>query len=127
MKSKRGTPVCRKIWKIKMPLDKPKFVKKSAGLHANVCKEIRRPPKINNPIPVSSQSKVHKIAFSIPDEYSFALMEMYGGVGLQKALMQHIKKTVKPIVINNCLSCEKGLCPDGSGGYIPCTLCGRVG
>lgn len=24
-----------------------------------------------------------------------------------------------------CPSCEKGLCPDGKGGFIPCTICGR--
>jgi len=24
-----------------------------------------------------------------------------------------------------CPSCELGLCPDGRGGFIPCTICGR--
>jgi hypothetical protein len=80
-----------------MTIDKPKFARRSDGLHSHICKKIVRPPKINNPVPVSSQIKVHKIAFSIPDEYAFALIEMYGGVGLQKALMQHIKKTIVPV------------------------------
>ena len=24
-----------------------------------------------------------------------------------------------------CTFCELGLCPDGTGGFIPCTICGR--
>ena len=24
-----------------------------------------------------------------------------------------------------CRSCMLGLCPDGNGGFIPCTICGR--
>lgn len=84
-----------------MPIDKPKFVRKSTGLHADVCKDIKQDvPKANNPVPVSSKDKCHKISFRIPDEYAFALMEMYGG-GLQKALMQHIKKTVIPVNLDD--------------------------
>ncbi len=26
----------------------------------------------------------------------------------------------------SCPSCESGLCPDGNGGYIPCTICGNT-
>ena len=26
-----------------------------------------------------------------------------------------------------CPSCERGLCPNGSGGFIPCTICGNTG
>lgn len=26
---------------------------------------------------------------------------------------------------NGCRSCMLGLCPDGNGGFIPCTICGR--
>lgn len=101
MKFREGTPVSLKIWKISMPIDKPKFARKSDGLHAQVCKKVVRPPKVNNPIPISASKKVHKISFCIPDEYAFALMEMYGGVGLQKALMQHIKKTVEPVKVED--------------------------
>ena len=25
-----------------------------------------------------------------------------------------------------CTSCSLGLCPDGNGGYVPCTICGNT-
>lgn len=25
-----------------------------------------------------------------------------------------------------CTSCRSGLCPDGKGGYVPCTICGNT-
>jgi len=78
----------------------PKFVRKSDGLHAKICKEIRKPiNKINNILPDSSVHQYHKIVLVVPDEYAFALMDMYGK-GLQHAIMQLIKTHVKPLEQN---------------------------
>ena len=86
--------------KIGIGLENPKFVRKSDGLHADVCKDIKKPiNKVNNILPDSSVHHYHQTKLKIPDEYAFALMEMYGK-GLQHAIMQLIKAHVKPLEQN---------------------------
>jgi hypothetical protein len=80
-----------------LSIENPKFVRKSDGLHADVCKDIKKPiNKVNNILPDSSVHHYHKIVLVVPDEYAFALMDMYGK-GLQHAIMQLIKTHVKPL------------------------------
>ena len=75
-----------------------KFARRSDGLNAKVCKDIKPSvPKSNNPVPDSSSKKYQKIVLRIPDEFAFALLEMYEGKGLQYAIMHHIKATVTPL------------------------------
>lgn len=77
-----------------------KFVRTKEVAHVHVCKDV--PPvylrkKNKNPIPDSSKQKYQKIVIKVPDEYAFALMEMYNKNGLQAAIMKHIRSTVNPI------------------------------
>lgn len=83
-------------------VESPKFARRSDGLHAEMCKEIRKPTKkpTDKILPLSSVHRYQKITLKIPDEYAFALMEMYSGQGLQYAIMHHIKKTITPIKVD---------------------------
>lgn len=77
-----------------------RFVRAKEAPLAKVCRGV--PPvyirkKGQAKIPDSSKRKYQKIVLVIPDEYAFALMEMYGNVGLQKAIMKLIKSNVVPM------------------------------
>ena len=78
-----------------------RFVRVKEASHAHVCKDVlpkyQRGNKKIAPVPVSSKDAYQKIVLRIPDEYAFALMEMYEGKGLQGAIMKHLRKTVTPI------------------------------
>lgn len=80
-------------------VESPKFARRSDGLHAEMCKEIRKPTKkpVNKILPDSSVHCYQKITLKIPDEYAFALLAMYKGQGLQYAIMHHIRKTITPV------------------------------
>lgn len=74
------------------------FARRKDGLNAKVCKDvppkyIRKHPKRYRPIQVVNYQK---IVIKIPDEYAFALTEMYKK-GLQGAIMEHLRKTVNPV------------------------------
>lgn len=80
-------------------MNMPNFVKTKHVAHAQVCRDIKSKVKnksSNNPVPDSSKHQYQKIVLRIPDEYAFALMEMYGK-GLQGSIMRHIKSTVNPL------------------------------
>lgn len=73
-----------------------KFAKKSDGLHALVCKDVKQNPNKRQKgqiAPDSSMKKYQKVYLKIPDEYAFALMDKYGK-GLQYCVMQVIKENI---------------------------------
>ena len=88
-----------------MPLDKLKFIRKHEGLGAHICKDVppkqvRGKKKELRPVPDSSKNRYQKTVLKIPDEYAFALQEMYSGKGLQGAIMEHIRSTVTPVKLD---------------------------
>jgi hypothetical protein len=75
------------------------FVRVKEVSQAHVCRDV--PPeyarkKKRETVPDSSVRKYQKIVLVIPDEYAFALTDMYEGRGLQYAIMHLIKEHVIP-------------------------------
>lgn len=76
------------------------FIKTKHVARAKVCRDIKpKTDKANNPVPDSSKKQYQKTVLRIPDEYAFALMEMYGK-GLQGSIMKHIRETVPIETLN---------------------------
>ena len=75
----------------------------SADLNRYIKEHLKRQPK------TLSMSQIEELV-----EYDAWLDE-------QRGLTQRAADEVL-----GCPSCSLGLCPDGNGGYVPCTICGNT-